>query len=56
MNDVTYETIYSLMELIDGLVNSNIRGEIISVPSGKIINTNENLHDYCEEYLNYSEV
>ena len=56
LNDVTYETIYSLMELIDGLANSNIKGEIISMPSGRIINANENLHDYCEAYLNCSEI
>ena len=54
LNDVTYETIYKLMELIDGLRNNNIRGEIISLPSGNSINSNIELHDYCEEYLKHS--
>ena len=56
LNDVTYETIYKLMELIDGLRNNNIRGEIISLPSGNSINSNIELHDYCEEYLKYSDI
>ena len=56
LNDVTYETIYKLMELIDGLRNNNIRGEIISLPSGNSINSNIELHNYCEEYLKHSDI
>lgn len=56
LNDVTYETIYKLMELMDGLVNNSIRGEIISLPSGNSINAGVELHDYCDEYLNCSDI
>lgn len=56
LNDVTYETIYRLMELIDGVKNSSIKGEIISLSSGSSINLDLKLHDYCEEYLKCSEI
>ena len=54
LNDVTYETIYNLMELIDGLRNINI--EILSLSSGNRINSNICLHDCCEEYLDCSDI
>ncbi|RKJ00326.1 hypothetical protein D7X87_23175 [bacterium D16-54] len=56
LNDVTYETIYNLMELIDGLRNINIKGEILNLPSGNRINSNIYLHDCCEEYLDCSDI
>ncbi|MEH2929706.1 hypothetical protein VSQ48_07300 [Candidatus Ventrimonas sp. KK005] len=56
LNDVTYETIYNLMELIDGLRNINIKGEILSLSSGNRINSNICLHDCCEEYLDCSDI
>ena len=55
LNDVTYETIYNLMELIDGLRNINIKGEILNLPSGNRINSNIYLHDCSEEYLHCSD-
>ena len=54
--DVTYDTIYGLMELLDGHKNSAIQGEIRDVSSGKCINSNMELHNYCEEYLKCSEI
>lgn len=56
LNDVTYDTIYGLMELIDGHKNDALRGEIRSMISGNIINANMDLHNYCEEYLKCSDV
>ncbi|NBH34371.1 hypothetical protein D3Z58_12560 [Clostridiaceae bacterium] len=56
LNDVTYETIYNLMELIDGLRNINIKGEILSLSSGNRINSNICLHDCCEKYLDCSDI
>ncbi len=56
LNDVTYETIYRLIELIDGVKNKSIKGEIISLSSGNSINSDVKLHDYCEEYLKCSEI
>lgn len=56
LNDVTYETIYGMMELIDGYKNNDIRGELINIHSNNIINMNIDLHNYCEEYLNFSNI
>lgn len=56
LNDVTYETIYVIMELLDGYKNSNLRGEVINKATGCSINSNIELHDYCEEYLNCSDI
>lgn len=56
LNDVTYETIYRLMELIDGVGNNSIRGELVNISSGICINLGIELHDYCEEYLKCSDI
>lgn len=56
LNDVTYETIYSMMELMDGHKNSNLRYEIINRFTGSSINSNIELHNYCEDYLNCSDI
>ena len=34
LNDVTYETIYAMMELLDGHKNSDLRGEVINKHTG----------------------
>lgn len=51
LNEVTFNTIYSFIELLDGLKNENIKGEIINLKSNNIINRDSLLHDFCEEYL-----
>lgn len=56
LNDVTYETIYGIMELLDGHKNSDLRGEIINKHTCCSINSNIELHNYCEEYLKYSDI
>lgn len=56
LNDVTYDTIYGMMELLDGHKNNALRFEIRDVNSGNFINSNIELHNYCEEYLKYSEI
>ena len=56
LNEVTFNTIYSIIELLDGLKNKNIKGKIINLESGNIINSNVLLHDFCEEYLKYSDI
>lgn len=55
LNDVTYETIYSIMELLDGHKNRDLRGEVINKLTGCSINSNS-LHNYCEDYLNCSNI
>ena len=56
LKDVTYETIYGMMELLDGHKTSDLRGEIIDKSTGFSINTNIELHNYCEEYLKCSDI
>lgn len=56
LNDATFETICGIMELIDGVSNHELRGEIISTKSGKCIHSGLNLHDCCEDYLMCSDI
>lgn len=56
LNDVTYDTIYGMLELLDGHKNNAIRGEIRDMNTGKCINSNTELHNYCETYLKCSEI
>ena len=39
LNDVTYETIYAVMELLDGYKSSYLRGEIINKLTNCCINS-----------------
>ncbi len=57
LDDVTYEAIYSIMELFDGLRSKYFRGDIIFSPTGDSINTiHHTLHDVCPDYLKFSDV
>lgn len=56
LNDVTYETIYGIMELLDGHKSNDLRGEVIDNLTGCSINSNIELHNYCEDYLNCSDI
>ena len=51
--DVTYETIYSILELFDGYTKDNIKMDIIDVENGEIINKGIQLHDVCVSYIKY---
>lgn len=44
------------MELLDGYKNNDLRGEIVDKSNGVIVNSNLDLHNYCEEYLNCSDI
>ena len=56
LNDVTYETIYKIMELFDGFRNESLRYEIVNKENGISVNKNIGLHDCCEEHLNCSDI
>ena len=56
LNDVTYETIYGIMELLDGYRNNSLHGEVIYTLTGSAINSDIDLHNYCEEYLKCSDI
>ena len=49
--DTTYETLYKVLELIDGYGSGKNKYEIINVSKKEILNKTECLHDYCEENL-----
>ena len=51
--DVTYETIYSILELFDGYTKDSIKMDIIDVENGEIINEGLQLHDVCVNYIKY---
>ncbi|MBP3595502.1 MAG: hypothetical protein J6J44_13360 [Lachnospiraceae bacterium] len=56
LNDVTYETIYKIMELFDGFRNESLRYEIVNKVNGISVNKSTGLHDCCEEHLNCSDI
>lgn len=51
--DISYEIIYRCMELIDGYKNKEIKYSLKNVKSGNVVNDNVDLHNYCEEYLQF---
>ena len=42
LNDATYETIYRIMELLDGHRNNELKGEVINTLTGNSINLKTN--------------
>ena len=54
--DTTYETIYKILELIDGYGSSNNKYEIINLSKKEILNKTGFLHDNCEEYLFHTSI
>lgn len=51
--DVTYETIYNIMELIDGYTKESLQLDIIERVGKKSLRTGIELHDTCSEYIKY---
>lgn len=49
--DVTYDTIYRIMELIDGYRKHNLQLDIIEKESGKSLKENIQLHDVCADFI-----
>ncbi|WLR42512.1 hypothetical protein LC087_17750 [Bacillus carboniphilus] len=49
--DVTYETIYSIMELFDGYTKENLQLDIIEKENEKSLKENIQLHDICVDYI-----
>lgn len=52
--EITFDTICSILELIDGYKGSNCLGiSLVDKESGQVINQDRFLHDRCEQYLRY---
>ncbi|AZK46684.1 hypothetical protein [Paenibacillus lentus] len=49
--DVTYDTIYSIMELIDGYTKDDLQLDIIEKESKKSLKENIQLHDVCVDFI-----
>ena len=54
--DTTYETIYKILEMIDGYGINKKKYEVKDLIDEEIINKNINIHDRCEEYLLYTKI
>ncbi|MDL2302375.1 hypothetical protein LJC58_08470 [Lachnospiraceae bacterium OttesenSCG-928-D06] len=53
--EITYDTIYGVMELIDGYANENLKLDIVDRESKESIREGIELHDTCADYLKYSQ-
>ena len=49
--DVTFETIYGILELMDGYVKENLKFDLIDKENGGSINENIQLHDVCVDFI-----
>lgn len=51
LKDVTSETIYRIMELLDGYGDKLEKCKIVNTITGEVINEGIELHDKCVEFL-----
>ena len=51
--EITYETIYSILELFDGCIKENLEDSILNLKDGEEINNGIQLHGVCPCYIKY---
>lgn len=56
LKDVTDETIYRLMELLDGYRNEAIKCSLVNTKTGNILNENIEMHDLCVDFLDSADI
>ena len=56
LKDTPYESIYRMLELLDGFGINNTKYEVKDVSKGMILNDNCNMHDKCEDYLMHTDI
>lgn len=49
--DVTYDTIYSILELMDGYTRDDLQLDIIEQDSKRSMKENIQLHDVCADFI-----
>lgn len=49
--EVTYDTVFKLLDIFDGYRNTELDLDIVDRKSGVSINKSRNLHDLCETFL-----
>ncbi len=54
--DTTYETIYKILELMDGYGVNKRKYEVKDVINGEMINKKISLHNMCEENLLHTDI
>ena len=54
--DTTYETIYKILELIDGYGTNKRKYEVKDSTNDEIINKKTGIHNMCEESLLHTEI
>lgn len=55
LTDMSYVTIYRIMELIDGCGEVGTKYQLENTVNHTVINTKGNLHDMCEERLKHTD-
>lgn len=51
LEDITYDVIYRICEMIDGYRNDLIEYSLVNKRNSKVVNDGFALHDWCEAYL-----
>ena len=49
--DVSYDSIYRVLEMIDGYWSDNLKMDLIDKETGQSLRKNIELHDKCADYL-----
>lgn len=49
--EITFDTLYSMLELIDGYRGSGSGFSLVDRKSGQVVNQDRFMHDRCEKYL-----
>lgn len=49
--EVTYDTIYGILELIDGYTQENLQLDLIEKESNNSLKQNIQLHDVCVDFI-----
>lgn len=56
LEDITYDVIYKICELIDGYRNNLIKYRLVNSKNNYAVNDSFELHDWCEAYLRCTDI
>lgn len=56
LEDITYEAIYRVFEMIDGYGNNSTKYKLVNTQNGNTLNEDFELHDRCADYLRYTDI
>lgn len=56
LEDITYDVIYMICEMIDGYRHNLIKYKIVNIKNDKVVNDKIELHDWCEGYLRCTDI